>query len=269
MWCDSCRQDVPAISSGDADPRIVCAHCGGPLVRRRDADNDTPEAELAGFEEALESQHAGEEDDENLRLDDWQMEEDLRRAERLIGRVYPHRRREEGSGHSSADPHEQIATWHAQLDRPLVIPDWVDPATQRRRRSGASGLAWLLLSLGLMAFACGGVLLAWSAATGRGDLWNWGLPLALGGQAALLVGLLFQLEGVTSNNRQTTRSLDELADRLSELKQTTSLLSTTHSSAAASFYTHFADGADPNLLLADLKGQLDLLAVKMAKDKAA
>jgi hypothetical protein len=39
----------------------------------------------------------------------------------------------------------------------------------------------------------------------------------------------------------------------------------THSSAAQAFYAHMADQASPYLLLADLKGQLDLVARSMAR----
>jgi hypothetical protein len=33
------------------------------------------------------------------------------------------------------------------------------------------------------------------------------------------------------------------------------------------FYSHLADGASPQLLLTDLKSQLDLLAMKMAREE--
>lgn len=116
-----------------------------------------------------------------------------------------------------------------------------------------------------MCLACGGVLLGWSLVTGRSELWNLGLPLALLGQAGLLVGLVLQLENLWQSNRETTHTLDELDEQLLELRHATTLLTTTHSTSAQSFYTHLAEGASPQLMLADLKGQLDLLAVKMAK----
>ena len=43
------------------------------------------------------------------------------------------------------------------------------------------------------------------------------------------------------------------------------LLGTSHGSPAGSFYAHMARGASPQLLLADLKSQLDLLAVKLGQ----
>jgi hypothetical protein len=121
-----------------------------------------------------------------------------------------------------------------------------------------------MLSIGLMAFVFGAVLIGWSIAEDRPDLWRLGLPFTLGGQAALIVGLVFQLDGLWRSNREASETLDELDSQLDELRHATSMLSTTHSSPAQSFYLHLADGASPNLLLADLKGQLDLLAARLA-----
>src|SRR5262249_37993020 len=106
-----------------------------------------------------------------------------------------------------------------------------------------------------------------SLATGRADLWSLGMPITLGGQFALLLGLLLQLESLWEGNRNTVDKLDEVDDRLDDLKQTATLLSSSHSSQAQAIYVRMAGGASPHLLLADLKGQLDLLAVQMAKSR--
>ena len=41
------------------------------------------------------------------------------------------------------------------------------------------------------------------------------------------------------------------------------MLGTGHNSIGGAFYSHLAGGAGPELLLSDLKSQLDLLAVKI------
>ena len=124
-----------------------------------------------------------------------------------------------------------------------------------------------MLSFGLMAFVFGGVLLVWSFVTGRSDLWQLGLPVALGGQVGLLLGLILQLEGLWKSSRETTETLDQLDDQLDELRRTTAMLNTTHSSASQSFYVHMAEGASPQMLLHDLKGQLDMLAMRIGDNK--
>jgi hypothetical protein len=93
------------------------------------------------------------------------------------------------------------------------------------------------------------------------------MPLALAGQAALVIGLILQLESLWQNTRDTSSTLGDLDSQLRDLRHATTMLSTTHSNSAQSFYAHMAEGASPELLLADLKGQLDLLAARMAKQQ--
>lgn len=116
-----------------------------------------------------------------------------------------------------------------------------------------------------MSFVCGGVLVGWSVVAGRPDLWNFGLPTALLGQIALLAGLVLQLERIWSDYRETASKLERVDDQLHELKTTTTMLGTNQSSPGTSFYAHMAGGAGPQVLLADLKSQLDLLAVKISQ----
>lgn len=116
-----------------------------------------------------------------------------------------------------------------------------------------------------MTLVFGAVLLVWSLVEGRPELWQFGLPFTLGGQAGLVLGLLFQLEVVWRNFRDTSRALDDLDEQLDELRHTTSILADSHSSPSQSFHAHMADGASPEILMADLKGQLDLLAARLQK----
>ena len=127
--------------------------------------------------------------------------------------------------------------------------------------------AWTILSLGLAVFACGGVLLGWSVVAHRDDLWPIGMPLALIGQAGLILGLVLQLDGLWQTSRQATQALTQLDGELASVRQATTLLSTSHAGGAQSFYMHLAEGASPQLLMADLKGQLDLLAQQMATQR--
>ncbi|HEY2148466.1 MAG TPA: hypothetical protein VGH32_11045, partial [Pirellulales bacterium] len=91
--------------------------------------------------------------------------------------------------------------------------------------------------------------------------------IALVGQFALLFGLIWQLDGLWQGNRDAADKLDDVDGRLDDLNKTAALLTTGHSSPAQAFYVHMAGGASPQLLLADLKGQLDLLAMQMADER--
>ena len=126
-------------------------------------------------------------------------------------------------------------------------------------------MAWTILSVGLATFACGAVLLVWSVVGQREDLWPVGMPLALVGQAGLVLGLILQLDGLWQTSRKTAETLTELDGELARVRQATTVLSTSRTAAGQSFYAHMAQGAAPQLLLADLKGQLDLLAQQMAE----
>jgi hypothetical protein len=125
---------------------------------------------------------------------------------------------------------------------------------------------WTSLLLGTMALACGGVLMVWSTIAGPHELWALGTPIMLGGQIALGIGLVLQLECLWSDSRRAAHQLEKVDSQLHELKTAATLLGTVHGPSAA-FYAHWAGGAGPELLLSDLKGQLDLLAVRLSQDK--
>jgi hypothetical protein len=139
-------------------------------------------------------------------------------------------------------------------------------AKSRRARSALHAVAWLVLLIGLMGMACGGVLLGWSLIAGRQDLWPIGLPITLVSQIVLVTGFILQMAWLWSDHSRTSDKLDHMDERLADLKCTTALLGTTHSTPAMSFYSHLAGGANPQLLLTDLKSQLDLLALRMGRD---
>ena len=127
-------------------------------------------------------------------------------------------------------------------------------------------MAWSCLSLGTMAFVCGAALMAWSTNAGRPDLWAVGTPVLLIGQISLVLGLVLQLDRIWRDSRRAAAKLDNVDEQISDLKTSTTLLGTTHGPSGA-FYAHWAGGAGTDILLSDLKSQLDLLAVKLAQGK--
>jgi len=116
-----------------------------------------------------------------------------------------------------------------------------------------------------MGLVCGGILLGWWAVTGRGELWSIGLPILFGGQVALVLGLLMQLERLWRDSRSAAAKLENVDRQIHQLNTTTSLIGSGSHSPGGAFYSHLAGGANPDLLLSDLKGQLDLLAMKLSE----
>jgi hypothetical protein len=200
-------------------------------------------------------------------FDDWELDQQLRHIERLLGAAKaPNPPGETAAGRAWARvdaPHAAVPGWHCTpARRPATPAD--EPAEDG---NSIANPVWVVLALGLMSFVCGGVLLGWSVVTGRGDLWTRGMPFAVGGQIALLVGLVLQLERLWRAGRHTAAKLEHVDQQLHGLKTTTAMLGTTHSSAATAFYSHMAGGANPQLLLADLKGQLDMLSIKLGQSE--
>ncbi len=242
MWCKNCQQDVPARASADK-PGLCCPRCGEAIAGNSPLTPDPAPA-----------------------YDGWELDEQLRHIERVLHAA-------KGQDHAPPAIERQPTT---RFDLPHAGPTaWhVPPGNSGKRPKapevahdpGSQALTWLALLLGTMSFVCGGILLAWSMAAGRPELWSIGLPIAIGGQIVLLIGLVLQIDRLWSDNRAAAAKFHDVDEQLGELKTTTTLLGTCQGPAAGVFYSHFAGGASPQLLLADLKSQLDLLAVKLSHD---
>ena len=202
--------------------------------------------------------------------DGWKIDEQLRHFRRVLGPVPSPR---EKFDEPAPQTKFRLDTAHGVLASP----------TKRTRRSSkktsrvavaakkhatddrpTAVLAWTTLSLGTAGFVCGLTLMGWSMNTGRQDLWALGVPILLAGQIALVLGMVLQLDRIWHDSRRAAARMETVDEQLHDLKTATSLLGTTHGPSSA-FYAHWAGGAGPEILLGDLKSQLDLLAVKLSK----
>lgn len=274
MWCRSCQQDVPGIASEQG--AVCCARCQTVLSPPHKSSPKPPSGRAATLRQNASSIAGASTQGSPLdvplaadtiplpTLDDWEFDEQLRAAARLAKRHQSNRTQGQTT-ESPPAPHfrldvPQFTQNHpSEKDRPEVLGE------KSGRRQSPSFLAWTVLSLGLMTFVGGAVLLGWSFVGQRPDLWPYGLPLTLFGQAGLVMGVVLQLDSLWQSNHHTTQTLGELDSRLVELRRATSLLGSSQTSAGQSFYSHFADGAPPDMLLADLKGQIDLLASRLGR----
>ncbi len=243
MWCSTCQQDVPGAAS-PAGGGLRCTLCGQAASGAAAPGGQLDQAALARLLGDLPAD------------EDWALEAELRGMRRMLGSLRP-----APSPAALHAPHAAPPTWHV----PAAPPQ--PPTKLADARPQSHSAAWIVLSLGLAVFACGLVLLGWSFAAQREDLWPIGMPLALVGQAGLIVGLVLQLDGLWQTNRKTASALSQLDGELASVRQATTLLTTGQASGGQSFYVHMAAGASPQLLLADLKGQLDLLAQQLANRK--
>jgi len=244
MWCSQCQQDVPVKPAKDGRP--ACARCGALLAQEESSDADFVPAHA--FVEVKPSE-------EPPVWEDWSVDFDLSEIELALKSSRP---TTAGRWTRTDPPHEMALA----VGQPLI------PATPRQSESAFNpqprpGVwAWSLLLLGVMGLTCGAVLVGCSYFPGRHDLWTTGLPVLLAGQAVLLVGLILQIERVWHNSRANSQRLQRVDHEISELNRSAALWATAASPPATAFYQHLAHGASPQILLADLKGQMDLLATR-------
>ena len=192
---------------------------------------------------------------------DWGLEQDIRRIER----------------ESASQASETIETKMGRdfrIDLPQLPAEPLLPqtsatsehlATRVRLPRKSRRTLWPLATFGLILFGVGTSLLAASTFGDFPLLWDWGMPLTLAGQAGVLLGVVLYLDRIGRTGQTAVERLEQVDDHIQGLEDTTRMLSTTHSTPSQAFYSHFAAGADPKILLTDVKGQLDLLAQRMSQ----
>ena len=261
-----CQQDVPAIAlaaSDTGETDFCCARCNQLFDTDMTKLNEayTPELAMADGYTTTEASMLPPVD-----LDSWDFDLESVHAERLLATSTSSR----ATNTQVTNPaHDMAADWHLGG---MLAPVAAATATQAsshhpNTKPRTSLIGWLLILCGVTAFVCGGVLMGMSLAQGRGELWRMGLPLAIVGQGGLLVGLVFQLERVWQSHRRASARLHEVDEHVADLQTTTDLLGTTHSGPSQAFYHHMAGGANTEMMLADLKGQMDMLAVQMVRGR--
>ena len=226
MWCSNCQQDVPMIAS--SDDTACCARCGR-VAELADSEMETTSVEAIsemsewGLElDAVTTESSTAVADPPLLSDDWLLDEEFRRLQSRYGKnckFTARRLRPTESLGLAASEHSGASPTQTLVSQPA-------PAATVAQRRRNSTVAWLILSLGLMSFVCGGMLLGWSLLAGRNELWNLGMPMALAGQFGLLLGLILQLDSLWQANRRTADTLDHVDHRLQEIDHATTILRT-------------------------------------------
>ena len=260
MWCTFCQQDVPGLVPGGQGP-LVCSRCGRPLDtacrsgQRSDPahgpDDRAPRVLLA---EAPTSVPAA--------CDTWELEQQLQHIQRLLT-IY--RMDLPNGGTGDEQTRVRVDTSHRSAAHRHNPPRHRSRRSAPRRTGRPGGLlgavTWTLLSLGIMALACGAVLLGWSALAGREALWSTGMPITVAGQLLLLMGFVLQVDRLWHDHRTTAQKLDQVDHRLERLRDAVPAGRASPTPAAP----HTAGSSGPDTLLADLKNQLDQLAVRLAR----
>jgi hypothetical protein len=263
MWCSNCQQDVPAVSQANTN-RSVCSRCQG--VLRPPHTVQICEDGIALDEEPC---LAAAKNEPPPTADDWQ----LRQRTRELGRKLRHDF--DGSRPSASDlrgsqyrldPRQSLFDDIEQLTASPIItpPTSVLPRiTPPRRPEAGQFVAWLFAFCGAIALGGGLGTIGWSLSAGRTDLWNLALGLTLAGQGILIFGLVLVVTRLWRNSRYATGKLQEVHTELGQLQRTADALAAIRSGGAPAFYAELVRGASPQMLLANLKGQIDQLATRL------
>lgn len=89
------------------------------------------------------------------------------------------------------------------------------------------------------------------------------MGLTLGGQGTLILGLVLVVSRLWRSSRYAGGKLQEVHARLAQLQHTADALTAMRSGGAPAFYADLVRGASPQMLLTNLKGQLDQLATRL------
>ena len=116
---------------------------------------------------------------------------------------------------------------------------------------------------GTLTLTAGLALIAWSLSSKQMHYWNLALGLTLGGQGALVFGLMLAVTRLWYSSRYASNKLHDVTAHLVQLQRTADALTATRPGGAPAFYADLARGASSHLLLANLKGQLDQLATRI------
>ena len=211
MWCKHCRQDVPGIHSS-ASASLSCARCGAVLAAAAEA---IPRAGLADAAEHGFDLTGAAGGGSATEPDAWELDQKVRRLQAKTGSRRRIDRPSTPVAHvARAVPGRHVGAGMRAMRAPAraVLSQITAQGSIEHARLG-------LLSLGLMAFACGVALLVWSFVERRDELWSLGLPIAVGGQVGLLLGLVLQLERVWQNSRDAVSRLERVDTQLQDLER--------------------------------------------------
>jgi hypothetical protein len=242
MWCQHCQQEVPA-ASGIAGGTWRCSRCLREALPAVDAATDSkPGSDSPVLADLLD-------DTAGQRLRD-------------VGRrlsSYPKS--------SASDPLVRFR---------VDPPHFVEPTAQavpgeQHRPQPATGrwlqaLAWMATTVGCGLLLAGGGIIAQSLLTSHANWWSWGLGCVLVGQSLVVVGLLRVLVSLWTASREAQLKLSDAQQRLAALRRATDALVGERHPTAASFFAHLSREANPHMLLASLRGQLDELVSRMHAD---
>jgi hypothetical protein len=252
MWCSHCHQEVPGVPSAERGT-VACARC------QRDL-KFTSSSRLCDAGISLDAAKG----DSPASIDRFATEESKQKLRRLGQQLRP------------------VYQQHATLERPLfwerlsaespeLSPQLrgvahLDAISAEHRETPKNTPFFLgvVLGSGFLALMIGVVALVWSAAFGQAVVWRWGLTTTVAGEGLLILGLTWMAARLWQKGRQLDRNLHQVDSQLTEVSELAGQLTASQLSSSQHYYQHFSQSANPHLLVANLRGQIDQLAERLA-----
>jgi len=274
MWCRHCQQDVPALARGASGP-LVCPQCECDLPtitskkgtsKKVAANQGTTSGHMPSDSGIALDSYDEKKIESPPRLDVFDQDE-LRQQLQRIGRKLGPTRKEPLFPPAEAS---RIDWTH----RPTALPELSDTdlaamSYQSSRESSRSAkkpgtwLVSLLLICGLAGITGGVGLLAWSATTRFAPAWQWGMTTTIASQGILIAGLVWMASRLWRNSRRVNSQLQGIDRQLGKIQYQTSFGSDRRATSSGAYYDHFARGASSQMLLANLRGQLEQLSARI------
>lgn len=204
-----------------------------------------------------------------FRADDWAARGRVRTAVRELRRPNP----------ITASAPNRIATERQRFDLPQDLFGQIEHATTptiatnapqsfvsdpaQKQSASSQVIAWLIVTIGVVALSGGVGLIAWSLSTAQMLFWNYAIGLAIAGQGTLIFGLVLVISRLWRSSRYSAAKLQDVHLRLGQLQQSSETFAATRTGGAPAFYADLIRGASPHVMLANLKGQVDQLATRV------
>lgn len=243
MWCRRCQQEVPAQGSiGSTGAR--CPRCQCLLAVESGAaptpDIAPPPAGDAGHRASI---------DHSLRL-----------AKAALAAGEPARTLRYDLAQHGVSPALR-ATPSRSPRRPIPKSP---PAASRSIRFGQA-FAWIVSATGATTLGLGIGLLLWSVWGEQPELWTAALAATLTGQGLLILGLVQLVSVLWTAGRGAAHRLAQMHEELRALRRATDTAAGRHAASATQFYADLTQNAGPEVLLGNLRGQLDALSARVRK----
>jgi hypothetical protein len=254
---------MPDLASG----RIVCSRCQQPVRRKPAHAANICDEGIALDEQPMPTAKPA---PAPFRSNDWPERSRVRKLQRELKR--PSILAKNTAATASGDmlriemPHVPARDFDfVTNEQPMPTAPPLPATIVPQRRTGLSqAIAWFVVTLGMLTLGTGVGLIAWSISTHTMTYWTTAIGLSFGGQGVLILGLVLVVSRLWRHSRYAAGKLQEVNSQLGQLQQTAELLTTLKSGGSSpAFYTDLARGASPHLLFANLKGQLDQLAVRL------